>query len=123
MTRSMTRAHWISFGILLGLFTAGSFLIADAGLDDGPKHAGRVAAATLGTLGGPFVGAIARDAQRCCLEFSAWLAVWCAPVLLLGLAAQFTAWPPAAWARLTLWILGWLVWFLGGVVSFAHALS
>ena len=52
--------------------------------------------------------------------------LYCAPVLLIGIMSQFIHLPDRRWVcgmRMTLWILGWLVWFLGGVLSFGHALS
>jgi hypothetical protein len=51
---------------------------------------------------------------------------YCAPVLLVGVLVQFAAVPVKRWVRVAkmgLWFLGWLAWFMGGTFSFGHALS
>ncbi len=123
---TLTRKKIYCFLALLLVFTFLTFLITFEGVDSGPKHAGRVVRATLGTIAGPLTGAIARDFQRCCTAFSLWVMVYCGPFLVLGLAAQFVKLRRTRVVetiRWTLWILGWLVWFMGGIFSFAHALS
>jgi hypothetical protein len=51
---------------------------------------------TLATIAGPFTGAIARNGQSCCLDFSLGLALFCGPALALGILAQLV---PAPFAR------------------------
>ena len=111
---------------MLGVFTILTFLITNAGVDQGPDHNARVLQTTLGTITGPLTGAISRGFQRCCLEFSLKVMLYCAPFLLIGVLVQFIGLPHNAWLnalRMSLWIIGWLAWFLGGIVSFGHALT
>ena len=111
---------------LWAVFTLLTFLITHGGLDEGPEHDLRVLQTTLGTLTGPLTGAIARGFQRCCLKFSLSLMVFCAPILSAGILAQFMGplgGKKTRIVRMSLWILGWLAWFLGGIVSFGHALA
>ena len=120
------KARLIVFLCLLSVFMLMTFLMTNTGLDDGPEHNTRVASATLGTIAGPMTGAIARGFQECCLEFSMSVMKFCAPVLAIGVAAQFLPLPDRTWARYTklmLWAVGWLVWLGGGIVSFGHALA
>ena len=75
----------------------------------------------LGVIMGPFVGAMARDLQSCCVQASLSIFWYCAPVLLLGIALQ---WVKMAYAfKVSVWLLGWFVWFGGGLVSYGHALN
>ena len=122
----VTKSHLITFVVMLAVFTILTFLITNAGLDPGPDHDARVLATTLGTVTGPLTGAISRGFQPCCLEFSLAVMLYCGPVLLIGILIQFIGLPKWRWLnalRMSLWIIGWLVWFLGGIVSFGHALS
>src|SRR5690349_2831639 len=73
-------------------------------------------ASTLGTISGPFSGAIARQLQSCCLQFSLPLLPCCAGFLVGGIAFQFIPhpWPSIERPlRFTIWSLGLLGW-LGG---------
>jgi hypothetical protein len=127
----VTGAHWVILLALLLPFTGLAFVVTNSGVDPGLEHDERVIEATLGTITGPFVGAISRGAlmsgrQHCCFQNSLYLAATCGPMLLAGIAVQFL---PVArgWTlyclRMALWALGWLVWFGGGLLSFGHALS
>ena len=110
-------------GLLLP-FTALTYLAVSSG-SPGDVRDRPVALTTLATVTGPFVGAIARNGQSCCLEFSLRLAAICGPVLALGLIAQVVPLPfrrGQQAVRIALWTLGWLVWLSGGQVSFLHAL-
>ena len=81
---------------------------------------------TLAAIFGPFVGAIARGGQGCCMEASIRLAVIFGPALLVGIIAQFAPLPfkrGREAVRLLLWTCGWATWFFAGFVSFVHALS
>jgi len=123
---NLTRTHGLVLVGLLTLFTLWTFAISSAGIDDGPKHARRVLQTTAATLTGPLTGAIARDLQGCCLRFSLEVFLVCAPVLVIGFLSQGFGDVRRRWVRtvhMTLWTLGWLCWFLGGIFSFAHALS
>jgi hypothetical protein len=83
-------------------------------------------AATVGSLSGPFTGAIARHLQSCCWQFSVRLFPYSAAFLLGGFAFQFVPlpWPSGQRSlRLVVWSVGLLGWFGGAVVSFGHALS
>ena len=120
-----SRARWF---ILLGLlmpFTALTYLAASSGSPSDVRDR-PVALTTLATITGPFVGAIARNGQSCCLEFSLTLAAVCGPVLALGLIAQVVPLPfrrGQQTVRIGLWMFGWLVWLMSGPVSFLHAFS
>ncbi len=115
---------WLIFGVLLVLFSLLVLFITMAGIDEGPDHDRQVLVTTFLAVTGPFVGAIARDMSSCCLEFSLLISAFCAPLLLIGIAVQFLgrASGPRGY-RLLLWTLGWFAWFLGGLMSFGHALS
>ena len=120
-----SRARWY---ILLGLllpFTALTYLAVSSGSPSDVRDR-PVVLTTLATITGPFVGAIARNGQSCCLEFSLTLAAVCGPVLALGLIAQVVPLPfgrGQRTMRIGLWTLGWLVWLMSGPVSFLHAFS
>ena len=66
----LTKWHLITFVVMLGVFMILTFLITNAGVDEGLDHNARVLETTLGTITGPLTGAISRGFQRCCLEFS-----------------------------------------------------
>jgi len=126
LKNNLTRSHVIVFVCMLGVFTILTFWITNAGVDRGSEHSARVLQATAGTITGPLTGAIARGFQGCCLRFSLAVMAYCAPVLVIGVLAQLIRLPDRKWVRtmrMLLWILGWLVWFMGGILSFGHALS
>src|SRR5205823_3761760 len=84
------RASWARWYILLGLllpFTALTYLAVSSGSPSDVRDR-PVISTTLATITGPFVGAIARNGQSCCLRLSLTLAAVCGPVLALGLIAQ-----------------------------------
>jgi hypothetical protein len=126
LTNGLTKWHVIVLVGMLGVFMALTFLITNAGIEPGPDHDTRVLQATLGTITGPLTGAMSRGFQPCCLEFSLRVMLYCGPILAVGLLVQFVRLPDGRWlgaVRIGLWVVGGLVWFLGGIVSFAHALS
>jgi len=126
LKNNLTKFHLITFVVMLGVFTLLTFLITNAGGDKGEEHNARVLQTTLGTITGPLTGAISRGWQGCCLRFSLAVMACSAPVLLIGVLLQFIRLPDTKWItvlRMSLWIIGWLVWFLGGILSFGHALS
>jgi hypothetical protein len=122
------RASWARWYVLLSLlvpFTALTYLAVSSGSPSDVRDR-PVVTTTLATITGPFVGAIARYGQSCCLRFSLTLAAVCGPVLALGLIAQMFPLPfghGQPTVRIGLWTLGWLVWLMSGQVSFLHAFS
>ena len=126
MTTKLNKAHRIFLFILIAIFTVLTFMITNAGVDDGPGHNSAVLYSTMGTIAGPLTGAISRDFQGCCLKFSLLLMAFCAPILLVAIAIQFIRMPDYKWIpamRLVSWVVGWTCWFLAGILSFGHALS
>jgi len=121
---NFTKNHfWVLLGIWL-CFTGWTYWIADHGIDR-YDHDRLVVLTTLGTILGPMTGAISRDCQSCCLEFSLSLLPYCGAILITGTIPSFLRLPFESGAtalRMTAWGVGLLGWFLGGIVSFAHAL-
>lgn len=121
-----TRWHGITLAVIWAGFTLLTFSIVYAGADEGSGRARAIILTTMGTILGPMTGAISRDFQSCCLEFSLSLLPYAAAFPIVGTVAQLVRWPfewGAGALRMLLWIVGWLGWFLGGIVSFGHALS
>ncbi|MFO0910494.1 MAG: hypothetical protein U0794_19475 [Isosphaeraceae bacterium] len=120
---SLRRAQvWMFSGQLL-LFTLLVALMANTGTPGDLSNRPRMLT-TLATITGPFVGAIARNGQSCCLAASVGLALYSGPVLAATLLAQVVPLPEGRMAnalRLSLWTVGWLVWFGSGLISFFHA--
>ena len=121
-----TKAHFFVFlGIWL-CFTAWTYLIAEHGIEQ-YDHNKLVVLTTLGTVLGPMTGAISRDCQSCCLAFSLSLLPYCVTFLILGTIPLFIRVPfrrGASALRMTLWIVGLLGWFSGGICSLiCHALN
>ncbi len=118
------RAHgYIALGFLLvfGGFTL--FLVCQPKNNEG---LGNIVMTTIATVAGPMVGAVARDFQSCCLECSLTLLPWSGAILTVGILFQIVPLPFQRFARavrLTIWCLGLLGWFGGGVISFGHAFS
>jgi hypothetical protein len=95
-------------------------------LDNDYDHRRLVILTTLGTILGPMTGAISRNCQSCCLAFSLSLLPYCGAFLAAGTLPLFIELPfkwGASALRMTLWIVGLLGWFFGGIVSFGHALN
>ena len=110
---------WLGFSIL----TLAIMLAASDNTSDRPLT---IAATTACTALGPMTGAVSRDFQGCCLEFSLWLLPYCLAGVLLAVLVQVLVPPSGPWLRalrLLVWVAGLLIWFGGGVVSFGHALS
>ena len=116
-------ARWFIFLGLLLPFSLLSYQAVNSAPGDPNDRPATLAA--LATITGPFVGAIARHGQSCCLNFSLGVALFCGPVLALGLSAQGIPLPfrrGEQAVRLVFWTLGWFVWLAGAPVSFLHAL-
>ena len=108
------------------VFTGLTLYIVRAGLDDAGRRPGQVALTTAATVLGPMTGAISRDFQGCCLDFSLRLLPVCLGGLAVAIAFQFVRLGTSVWmqlVRLFVWSAGLVVWFGGGIVSFGHALS
>ena len=122
-TRTFSVAHLATWLVLWGLFTVLTLWATSQGLDD-KRY---VLPATAATILGPMTGAISRGAsQGCCLQASLGLLPYAAACAIVGTAVQFVPAPKhiaAEIARLTLWSLGWFVWFASGIVSLGHAMS
>lgn len=121
---NFTKKHLWVFLVIWLCFTGWTYWIAEHGIDQ-YNHNRLVALTTCGTILGPITGAISRNCQSCCLEFSLGLLPYCLAFLILGTIPLFLRLPfqsGASALRMAIWILGLLGWFLGGIVSFFHAL-
>ena len=122
---NFARKHLYIFLTIWIFFTIANFAILCAGLDGQNKYI-YVFLTTAATITGPMTGAISRQLQSCCTEFSLKIMTFCAPVLLLGILFQLVKLPfkkSASAIRLIIWTLCLLIWFLGGILSFGHALE
>jgi hypothetical protein len=122
---NFTKAHLFVFvGIWLG-FTALTYWIAECGIEQ-DSHRRLVFLTTLGTILGPMTGAISRNCQSCCLAFSLSLLPYCGVSLAVGTLPLFIKLPfqwAASAVKMVMWIVGLLGWFLGGIMSYVHALN
>lgn len=124
-SKGFGRVHLLTFLGFYLVFAALTFL-ALAGGTESDRREYPLIAATLGTISGPFTGAIARNFQPCCRSFSLALFPYCAAILAAGVVAQVIPLPFQRFAhplRLVFWCVGLLGWFGGALLSFAHALS
>jgi len=117
---------WTFLGFL-AVFTVLNFFILNASVDEGHEHTRQLIVTTLCTISGPMTGAIARDFQGCCTRFSLRvLWVVSGPALLLGILMQVIRLPfkrGQVVVRMMFWATGLLLWFLGGLASYGHALN
>lgn len=127
MFHRFTKAHlWILLGFYIAFAALSLLLLLPGSLSGRGDTLTRSLTASVGSFSGPFTGAIARGFQSCCLQFSLSLCPYCGSILGIGLLFQFV---PLHFGRfehrfrLTMWSLGFLGWFGGGLISFAHALS
>lgn len=123
---AFTGRHVRILGILLGVATLTTFLVTSAGWQAGRYSNVHIVIPTLLTISGPLTGALCRGLQSCCFANSVSMLPWFLPPLLLAFAIQI-CWRPRTQTgeavRLAAWGCGWFVWFAGGWLSFAHALS
>jgi hypothetical protein len=120
-----TRNHLFVFLAIWLCFTGFAYWIADHGIEQ-YNHNRLVFSTTCGTILGPMTGAISRDWQSCCLKSSLSLLPYCAALLIFGTMPLFLRLPfhrGSSGLRMAAWIIGLLGWFLGGIVSFGHALN
>jgi hypothetical protein len=83
-------------------------------------------AATLLTICGPFTGAILRPYDPYSWEVARRLCPYCAAFILGGAFFQFVPLPFQRYEqglRISIWVLGLLAWFGGGVVSLICAMG
>ena len=123
---NFTRLHAIVALALWLAFAALTLVIVLRGLDHAAQRPLTVAATVAGSALGPMSGAISRGLQPCCLAFSLSLMPLCLAALAVATAVQVVWLPEAPWwraARLATWAAGLLMWFGGGILSFAHALG
>jgi len=122
---NFTRTHLFIFLGFYIVFAGLTALVLNLQSESDRREA-PIVSATLGSISGPFTGAIARHYQSCCLEFSMSIFPYSAALLGIGVLAQIVAMP---WKccersmRLVAWCLGLLGWFGGVLLSFGHALS
>jgi hypothetical protein len=116
---------WTVVALWLG-FSGLTLWIASHGIDDSSDKPTLVFLTALGTPLGPMTGAISRGFQSCCVAFSLSLLPYCLSGLAIAVLLQL-ALPSGRWwsvaIRATGWIVGLVVWFGAGIVSFGHALS
>lgn len=123
--RHFTRKHLYAFLGFYLVFAGFTFLILTRQSESDWQNSWNLAA-TAGAISGPFTGAIARQFQSCCLEFSVRLLPYCVLSLLGGILFQFVPLKPKRYERgirLMVWCLGLFGWFFGGIISFGHALG
>jgi hypothetical protein len=121
--RPSARAYWIVLLILTGIFAGLTYYSLWSDEDDTRARAPAVASAV---IIGPFTGAMARNWQGCCTEFSLWLLPWAIGFLGIGIGTQFLPLPPRRWSRalkLIAWGIGVFGWYATGIFSFLHALN
>lgn len=123
---NFTRWHVrVAFALWLA-FAALTLVILLRGLDHAAQRPLTVAATVAGSALGPMSGALSRGLQPCCLAFSLSLMPFCLAALAVATAAQVVRLPEVSWVRITrlaIWAAGLILWFGGGIVSFAHALG
>jgi hypothetical protein len=122
---NFSRSHLVVFLVTWVGFTGWTYWIAEHGIDQ-YDHSRLVVLTTAGTVLGPMTGAISRNCQSCFLEFSLSLLPYCGAFLILGTLPSLVRLPfvtGASALRLTAWSVGLLGWFLGGIISFGHALG
>jgi hypothetical protein len=117
-----SRTHWFVVSGLLLVFTG---LTLAACLDGSASdlRERHILAATMGTITGPFTGAIARPSQSSCLRCGWELLPYCGGILAAAFCLQMFPSFLRRGARLSCWVLGWLAWFGGGVLSLMYAFS
>lgn len=123
---NFTRWHVVVALALWLAFAALTLVIVLHGLDHAAQRPLTVAATVAGSALGPMSGAISRGFQPCCLAASLSLMPFGLAALAVATALQIL-WlpevPGVRVARLVAWAAGLLLWFGGGILSFAHALG
>lgn len=124
--RIFSQAHVLIAVVVWLIFTLLALIHALENVDREPNREWTIAVTTLSTPAGPMIGAISRHGESGCLAFSLSLLPVCGSLLALGLIAQWIIPKTTArWriVRLLLWAIGWIAWFLGGLLSLLNALS
>jgi hypothetical protein len=114
--------------ILLGFVAAFSTLTAWAMFHQSPSDIRDNSnwTATFLTISGPLTGGFARPSQTGCWKFGWRLLPYCGAILAVGVAFQFCPLPfrrGETAVRIIAWVIGWLGWFGGSVLSLLYALS
>jgi len=119
----MNRKHLKSFAIIYVTFTVIIGILVSLGADK-TNYLQNVLLTTLGSITGPMIGAIAREFQGCCLEFSLSVLKIALPILFFGIAVQFikTESKKKDTIKLCIWCIAWISWFVLGILTFGHAL-
>ena len=121
-----SRPRIITIVMIWGMFFTLTFLIV---MNMGGIGNGRLAKAffaSLLTITGPMAGGIMRGFQSCCVLFGLKILPFSSGILGLGIIVQFIPLPFQRYSRalrMTFWIIGWIAWFLGALISYGHALS
>jgi len=121
-----TWTHLVIPLTLWGIFLVLTLVFAWGAVDDTPDRVRNITFTALATPLGPMTGAVSRQFQQCCLEFSLALLPYCLGSLLVGTLAQVVlplTTPLFRVLRLGLWSTAWVIWFGGGIASLGHALS
>ena len=127
VTPGLQRVHvLILLGLALGfsVLTLLRELLLSSGDWNEPRN--HLFAGVLLTISGPFIGPILRPYDPYSVKIAWMLFPYCAAILGLGTIGQWLPLPfkrGAQGLRLTLWTLGLLGWFAGGVFSFLCALG
>lgn len=125
LLHSFGRVHLYIFLGFYVAFSALTFFALNGG-SESDRRENQIVAATFGVASGPFTGAMARDLQSCCQQFSVTLFPCCAAILGVGVLLQVVPLPFQRFertTRITVCSIGLFGWFGGALVSFAHALS
>jgi hypothetical protein len=124
-SNNLTRLHGYVAGGLLAVFMALTLFFCLMGWKPNPG-AGRIAAATLATLAGPFTGAIARPDEPFCWTTARSLLPTSAGFLLMAALCQVLPLPFRRGAlafRVVAWIIGLVVWFGASIISLLNAID
>lgn len=78
---------------------------------------------------GPLTGAVVRgwpldDTDSDCIANAFSILPWTAALLGLAAALQWVgSTRPPGWIRITIWVLGWVAWYAGGILALGHSLE
>lgn len=125
-TNRFSIAHGLALVAIWLLASALDYYILRHAWDYGPTRPLACAGLALASISGPMIGGLTRHPSNCCMEFSLSLLPYSIAGLATGIGFQFSPWPANRWGvglRLGVFVMGLLVWFGSGIISFGHALS